>query len=174
MLFTLLSALFAGGKLAGESIAERNAQATINKYYKELSHMDILDGLEKQVEKHQNFYKDHLSIRGQKCGVYWQGDENKWMETNLDEIAVNKKYRESGLELEKFLIKYARELAKQYKGREMLYNHFTHEGVFKPNIYIDYKNYYIVIIHTPSFGSIYISHYVNNNCVERKEIKYKK
>lgn len=79
------------------------------------ANMDPFDSAEEQVRKHYEFY----SIGGDcyDCGIWWRGDQNKYITTNLRTIKYNKEYRKSGLTEEEFAEQHFIKIYKECDGR---------------------------------------------------------
>lgn len=101
----MLGFLLFGAALLNEKGKEASARSQIARRDREISRMDVWDGIEKQVRDSLAFY-DKYNYEWYECGAYWKGDKNKWHRYNLITINANKEYIKSGLSMEEYARKY--------------------------------------------------------------------
>lgn len=127
----MLDWLFLGLKLLAEKNTQDLAKIQIKNEYREISKMDVWDGIETQLEEHLKFYNKE-QYPWYKASVYWKGDQSKLIQINRIELQINRDYWDSGLSMEDFCKKYFKEL--QDKDIEYKYGGST-ESYFDFNLY---------------------------------------
>ena len=108
----MLDILFWGLRFLREKRIEANAQFEIKQELKALSKLDTWTGIEMQVRQRQSFY--NRSQPWWECGVYWNGDTQKFLQLCMGTVQINQAYQKSGLSAESFCRKYYAELFRKY------------------------------------------------------------
>lgn len=87
--------LYLGGKLGKEKLSEISAQATVDRWKREIAAMPVWDSIERQIREHNQFYG--ISQDWYKVGVAFGGDPNKWRNISLMDVQRNREFWSSGL-----------------------------------------------------------------------------
>lgn len=108
----MLDMLYFGWKLLREKQKETAVQNEIRRDRTALSKLDTWAGIEMQVRQRQSFY--NRSQPWWECGVYWNGDTQKFLQLCMGTVQINQAYQKSGLSAESFCRKYYAELFRKY------------------------------------------------------------
>lgn len=108
----MLDILYIAWKLLRERQQEKAAQNKIRQDLRTLSKLDTWTGIEKQVRERQAFY--NRSQLWWECGVYWNGDTQKFLQLCMGTVQINQAYQKSGLSAENFCRKYYTELLQKF------------------------------------------------------------
>ena len=135
----MLSLLYLGAKLLAEKGAENKAQYELDKKYREISKMELWEGMEKQVYDRLQYDKYATLFPDEDRVVYWGGDRNKAVMMSLRTIQANKAYHNSGLPEKEFLEKYFLDQYNNHKAKG-----YSNNFNLKFALYDDEKSYKLI------------------------------